>query len=167
MCLCIYLKKEKGCNKVVKKIIALLVIVLFVLFPLKKTSCNDIVTIKKTVKVSREQRYKIIHTIGEITFYCKCPKCTGKNDGITKSGKIATPYKTVALPINYPFNTIVKIHDDRLKDYVFICEDRGGVIKEINGIIKIDVFVNNHNEALKLGKFVSPITLWVPKEGSK
>ena len=79
-----------------------------------------------------------------LTAYCACTKCCGKSDGITASGTIATEGRTIAVDPNViPLGTTVTIggHD-------YIAEDIGGAIKGLH----IDIFVNDHNEALKLGK---------------
>lgn len=120
---------------------------------------------KKVVKVSRHLDY--IEKEAIITFYCGCFHCTGKYPWdkdylITASGVKARPYHTVALPEPYPFGTLVKIEDERLKDYVFVCEDRGGAIKEIDSnTIKIDVFVSTHEEAIKLGKIKTKVKIFL------
>ena len=79
----------------------------------------------------------------KITYYCPCKKCCGKADGITKTGAIATPNKTVAVdPKVIPLGSTVYINQQP-----YIAEDIGGAIKGR----KIDVFVEGHKEALKLG----------------
>lgn len=121
---------------------------------------------RKIIKASRHLSY--IEKEAIITFYCSCFKCTGKHPWdkdylITASGIKATPYHTVALPEPYPFGTIVKVEDERLKDYIFVCEDRGGAIKEIDSnTIKIDIFVSSHEEALTLGKLKRKVKLIIP-----
>ena len=79
-----------------------------------------------------------------ITYYCPCEKCCGKSDGITESGTIATEGRTIAVdPDVIPLGTTITIggHD-------YIAEDIGGAIKGLH----IDIYVNDHNRALKLGK---------------
>ena len=79
-----------------------------------------------------------------ITYYCPCEQCCGKSDKITASGTIATEGRTIAVDPNViPLGTTVTIggHD-------YIAEDIGGAIKGLH----IDIFVNDHNRALKLGK---------------
>ena len=45
-----------------------------------------------------------------LTAYCSCEKCCGKSDGITASGTIATPGRTVAVDTtNIPYGTTVEI----------------------------------------------------------
>lgn len=79
----------------------------------------------------------------KITFYCACEKCCGKTDGITASGTKATAKRTIAAPKNFAFGTQLWI--EGLGSYVV--EDRGGSIKGK----RIDIFVDSHAEALKLG----------------
>ena len=79
-----------------------------------------------------------------ITYYCPCEQCCGKSDGITAIGTIATEGRTIAVdPDVIPLGTTVTIggHD-------YIAEDIGGAIKGLH----IDIFVNDHEEALQLGK---------------
>lgn len=77
------------------------------------------------------------------TGYCSCAKCTGKTNGITASGKKATPNHTVAMPKQYSFGTNIEIKDIGY----FVVEDRGGAIKGN----KIDIYFSTHQEALNWG----------------
>lgn len=78
------------------------------------------------------------------TFYDNCVKCCGKTTGITAMGTKATAGRTVAMPSTYKFGTKIQIKGMG----TYIVEDRGGAIKGNS----IDIFVNSHAEALKLGK---------------
>ncbi len=79
----------------------------------------------------------------EVTGYCPCKKCCGKEDGITASGVKATANHTIAAPSKYAFNTRIE-----LEGYgTFVVEDRGGAIKGN----RIDRFFNTHQEALNWG----------------
>lgn len=79
-----------------------------------------------------------------ITYYCPCTKCCGKYaNGITASGAKATAGRTIAACSKYKFGTKMKIFGN-----VYTVEDRGGAIKGN----KIDIYVDSHEEALKLGK---------------
>lgn len=79
-----------------------------------------------------------------ITYYCPCTKCCGKYaNGITASGKTATAGRTIAASSQYKFGTQMSING-----HVYTVEDRGGAIKGN----KIDIYVDSHSEALKLGK---------------
>ena len=80
----------------------------------------------------------------EVTGYCPCKKCCGKEDGITASGVKATANHTIAAPSKYAFNTWIE-----LEGYgTFVVEDRGGAIKGN----RIDRFFNTHQEALNWGR---------------
>lgn len=80
-----------------------------------------------------------------LTAYCSCEKCCGKSDGITASGTIATPGRTVAVDTNnIPYGTTVEI--DGFGTYV--AEDCGGAIKGN----QIDIYFENHEDALDFGK---------------
>jgi 3D (Asp-Asp-Asp) domain-containing protein len=81
-----------------------------------------------------------------ITAYCPCPKCCGEwSDGITFSGEKATEGITVAGdPDVLPIGT--KIYIEGIGDRVV--QDIGGAIKGN----RIDLFFNNHQDALNFGK---------------
>lgn len=77
-----------------------------------------------------------------ITFYCPCEICCGEwATGCTASGVLATEWHTVATSERFPFGT--KLYIDGLG--YFTVEDRGV------GDNCIDVFVNDHDEALNYG----------------
>jgi len=77
-----------------------------------------------------------------ITFYCPCEICCGEwATGCTASGVLATEWHTVATGERFPFGT--RLYIDGLG--YFTVEDRG---VDDNCI---DVFVNDHDEALNYG----------------
>ena len=79
----------------------------------------------------------------KLTAYCNCEKCCGKTDGITSTGTKATQGRTIAVdPKVIGYGSKVKING---KEY--IAEDCGGAIKSNH----IDVFFNNHQDALDFG----------------
>lgn len=79
----------------------------------------------------------------KLTAYCPCVKCCGKSDGITSTGVKAKQGRTIAVdPKVIPYGTKVMINGN---DY--IAEDCGGAIKDNH----MDVFFNNHDEALEFG----------------
>ena len=79
----------------------------------------------------------------KLTAYCSCKKCCGKTDGITSTGTKATQGRTIAVdPKVIDYGSKVKING---KEY--IAEDCGGAIKSNH----IDVFFNNHQDALDFG----------------
>ena len=82
--------------------------------------------------------------IYEITHYCKCTRCCGKNDGITATGTQATAGRTIAVdPKVIPLGTEVVIDGQN-----YIAEDTGGAIKGK----KIDIFCESHEEAISRGR---------------
>lgn len=85
-----------------------------------------------TLKVPKSEIYTIYA-------YCPCSICCGKETSITASGTNATKSRTVASDL--PFGTKVYIEGIGKR----IVEDRG-----VTGKV-IDVFVSEHNEALKFG----------------
>lgn len=77
-----------------------------------------------------------------LTYYCACKKCCGKTNGITAWGTKATAGRTIATSKQYAFGTKLVING-----HTYVVEDRGGAIQGN----KIDVYVDSHSEALKLG----------------
>ena len=83
----------------------------------------------------------------DVTHYCACSLCCGSNaDGFTASGKRAAS-GMVAMSSYYPFGTQIMING-----VMYTVEDRGGSGIE-NDISRVDIFVPDHNEALRRGRF--------------
>ena len=79
----------------------------------------------------------------KLTAYCPCEKCCGVNTGITATGTKATEGRTIGVnPKDIPYGTVVVIDG---KEYV--AEDTGGAI----GHNHIDIFFNNHEDAINFG----------------
>ncbi len=90
----------------------------------------------------------------DVTHYCACAKCCGSNaDGITASGKKASR-GMVAMSSHYPFGTQIMINGT-----MYTVEDRGGSGIE-NDIHRVDIFVPDHNEALRLGRYKTTATIY-------
>ncbi len=90
----------------------------------------------------------------DVTHYCACEKCCGSNaDGITASGKQAAR-GMVAMSSYYPFGTQIMINGT-----LYTVEDRGGSGIE-NDIHRVDIFVPDHNEALRLGRYTTTATIY-------
>lgn len=82
-----------------------------------------------------------------VTHYCPCSKCCGKwAGGPTASGKMPQP-GMAAMSSHYPFGTLIEING-----VMYTVEDRGGSGIE-NDITRVDIFVRDHQEALRLGRF--------------
>lgn len=78
-----------------------------------------------------------------LTHYCTCEACCGKSNGITASGTVATPHRTVAVdPKLIPIGSVLLIDG-----FYYIAEDTGGAIKGN----RIDICVGSHEEALNAG----------------
>lgn len=78
-----------------------------------------------------------------LTAYCACTKCCGKTDGITATGTVATQGRTIAVDprvISYGSEVIINGN-------TYVAEDCGGGV----GGNHIDVFFNNHSDALAFG----------------
>ena len=89
----------------------------------------------------------------DVTHYCACSKCCGSYaDGYTASGKKAAR-GMVAMSSHYPFGTQIMINGS-----MYTVEDRGGSGIE-NNIHRVDIFVPDHNEALRLGRFKTTATI--------
>jgi len=83
----------------------------------------------------------------EVTHYCACTRCCGANArGITASGKQAAR-GMVAMSSHYPFGTQIMIGGS-----MYTVEDRGGSGIE-NNIARVDIFVPDHQQALRLGRY--------------
>lgn len=90
----------------------------------------------------------------EVTHYCACAKCCGSNaDGITASGK-PVARGMVAMSSHYPFGTQIMINGT-----MYTVEDRGGSGIE-NNIHRVDIFVPDHQEALRLGRYTTTATIY-------
>lgn len=87
-----------------------------------------------------------------IYHYCPCEKCTGKAPGakgygVTATGTTATAGRTVSVdPSVIPLGSEVLIGDQ-----IYIAEDTG-----VSGRC-IDIFVNDHAEALRLGTYTTAV----------
>ena len=82
-----------------------------------------------------------------VTHYCACTRCCGPNaQGITASGK-RVEVGMVAMSSHYPFGTQIMING-----IMYTVEDRGGSGIE-NDIGRVDIFVPDHNEALRMGRY--------------
>lgn len=89
-----------------------------------------------------------------VTHYCACSKCCGKNaDGITASGKRVAP-GMVAMSGHYPFGTVLVINGE-----VYTVEDQGGSGIE-NDIARVDIYVEDHKQALRLGRYWAEATFY-------
>jgi 3D (Asp-Asp-Asp) domain-containing protein len=107
---------------------------------------KDNQVVAESVKVAETEEKEPNTTYGnyEITHYCKCARCCGKNDGITATGTQATAGRTIAVdPKVIPLGTEVIIDGQH-----YIAEDTGGAIKGN----KIDIFCDSHEEAINRGR---------------
>lgn len=87
----------------------------------------------------------------EVSYYCPCYICCGKEDGITASGNLAIEGVTVALPSSIPLGTIIVIDG-----HEYVCQDRGGAIIDYgNNYIRADIFLNSHEDCLARGRYIT------------
>lgn len=108
-------------------------------------------TVNPAITAEEAQQVKDTRTYYDlnVSFYCPYTCCCGDYaDGYTASGTIATQGRTCAAPAEIPFGTV--IHIDGLGDY--IVEDRGGAIIKNGNTYCIDIYMDSHEEALKMGR---------------
>lgn len=102
----------------------------------------------KNIEAALLARAHVIEGV-TVTHYDCCVQCCGKDDGITASGRKATPGVTVAVDPN-----VIPLGSDVLVDYgdgeihYFRADDTGGAVKGNH----IDLCVATHEEALQLGR---------------
>lgn len=140
------------------KIISLIALLSLGYYSVKKiyTAVND-VKIKQEKMLQQVDELHVIDGHGSIpykkyagkftaTFYCPCEICVGKKKQVkTATGNIPHVNRTIAADSSIiPMHSIVYIKGLGF----FVAEDTGGAIKGN----RIDVYVNNHEQALKLGK---------------
>ena len=95
-----------------------------------------------------------------VSHYCTCSTCCGKDDGITASGRQATPGVTVAVdPDVIPLGSDVLVDYGDGEIYYYRADDTGGSIQGR----RIDLCVSSHEEALQLG--LRPATVYFIAEG--
>ena len=84
----------------------------------------------------------------ELTAYCPCSRCCGKNDGITATGTVATEGRTVAVDPNViPYGTTIEVIYPDGSRARYVAEDCGGAIKAQ----RLDVFFADHQTAREYG----------------
>lgn len=83
-----------------------------------------------------------------VTHYCTCARCCGKSDGITASGRMATPGVSVAVdPSVIPLgSTVMADYGDGVLHY-YRADDTGGGVKGAH----IDLCVESHEAAIQAG----------------
>lgn len=96
-----------------------------------------------------------------VTHYCPCSACCGKSDGVTASGRMATPGVSVAVdPQVIPLGSdvLVDYGDGEIKYYR--ADDTGAAVKGNH----IDLCMESHEAALQAG--VRTATVYYIKEGA-
>gem|GEM_PF-7002799 len=90
------------------------------------------------------------------TAYDACVLCTGKTDGITRTGTEARPFYTLAVdPDIVPLGSLVVIDEF---PGIYRAEDTGGAIQGN----RIDVFLPSHSEAVLFGQQPCTIRILTP-----
>lgn len=98
-----------------------------------------------------------VHYKFEISFFCGCYDCTQNGNLQTASGNYAIEGITIAAPSDIPFGSEVYIEE---LGQTYIVQDRGGYIEYTyddygNLIMRLDVFITDHDRAIELGRFYS------------
>lgn len=84
----------------------------------------------------------------QLTAYCPCMKCCGKDDGITATGTTATEGRTIAVdPSVIPYGSIVTLYYEDGTVHTYTAEDCGGGIKGT----RLDIYFDDHQAALQFG----------------
>lgn len=87
----------------------------------------------------------------ELSAYCPCEYCCDTYTGITASG-LNVEVGMCAAPDNIPFDSICVIPELGIELNV---QDRGGyIINTYDGLVRLDVYYNSHEEALEFGRRV-------------
>ena len=87
----------------------------------------------------------------ELSAYCPCEYCCDTYTGITASG-LNVEVGMCAAPDNIPFDSICAIPELGMELNV---QDRGGyIINTYDGLVRLDVYCNSHEEALGFGRRV-------------
>ena len=84
----------------------------------------------------------------EVSFYDNCTLCT-PGYGITASGK-QIQEGMIACPSDIPFGTQIIIDE-----VTYTCEDTGSYIRWVNGVMRVDIYVSSHEEALRRGRYTT------------
>ena len=87
----------------------------------------------------------------ELSAYCPCEYCCDTYTGITVSG-LNVEVGMCAAPDNIPFDSICVIPELGMELNV---QDRGGyIVNTYDGLVRLDVYCNSHEEALEFGRRV-------------
>ena len=87
----------------------------------------------------------------ELSAYCPCEYCCDTYTGITASG-LNVEVGMCAAPDNIPFDSICVIPELGMELNV---QDRGGyIINTYDGLVRLDVYCDSHEEALEFGRRV-------------
>lgn len=80
----------------------------------------------------------------EVTAYCHCAICCGREGQLTASGTYPATGRTIGVdPDILPYGTEVVINGHK-----YVAEDTGGAMQGRH----IDIFMNSHEEALQFGR---------------
>ena len=85
----------------------------------------------------------------EVSWYCACSQCCSGGTGITASG-LPVREGYIACPKDIPFGTKILIDG-----IVYECQDTGNYIQWCGNIMRVDIYVSSHTEALKRGRYTT------------
>lgn len=83
----------------------------------------------------------------ELSAFCPCYECSEGWGYKTASGETLRE-GFIALPKEIPFNTILDVPNERR----YINKDRGGYIKKVGNVYRVDVFMESHKDTIKYGR---------------
>ena len=112
---------------------------------------------QRIAEEERKRNENRIYCKFEVSFYCGCYDCTQNGNLQTASGEYAVEGITIAAPSDIPFGSQVYIEELR---QTYTVQDRGGYIEYTydeygNLVMRLDVYISDHNRALEYGRFYS------------
>lgn len=119
---------------------------------------NEIKRIEREIKqkrssviLSRGGDYSGREITVEVSAYCHCYSCSGGWGTRTADGT-GVSWGVIAAPPELSLGTKMKIQG--FGDKIFTVRDRGGYIKKVNGVYRLDVYFPSHSQALQYGRRV-------------
>ena len=112
---------------------------------------------QRIAEEERKRNENRIYCKFEVSFYCGCYDCTQNGNLQTASGEYAVEGITIAAPRDIPFGSQVYIEE---LGQTYAVQDRGGYIEYTydeygNLVMRLDVYISDHNRALEYGRFYS------------
>lgn len=108
----------------------------------KKKKSNSTTKLSRGGEVPEGRQIKV-----EVSHYCSCSKCSEGYGGQTASGS-GVYVGAIAAPAEFPLGTKMLINGN-----MYTVEDRGGYIVKTGDTYRIDIYVPNHSEAMRKGRY--------------